>query len=118
MGDIVETRAPHAGTPNDSTTSILLFDGDHRLVRNFEFHMASGYAEVPWSIVLRVAMTTECRCILIDQYAADGRAAVDRACILRTRRLVRSFRLLGLRLCDHVVRSDDSCFSFRAAGLL
>ena len=118
MGDIVEMRAPHAGTLCDSTTSISLFDRDHRLVRNFEFRMASGCAEVPWNIVLRTAMTTRCRCILIDEYAADGRAKADRASILRTRRLVRNFRMLDLRLCDHVVRSADSCFSFRAAGLL
>jgi DNA repair protein RadC len=118
MGDTADSDAVRHSASRDDSLSVLLFDHDHQVVQNFTFPHAAATTEQPWQEVLGAALSRRCSCLLLDHYVSDRDPRPDARGIVMTRRLCRELRMLGLRLCDHVIRSDRAAFSFRANGLL
>ena len=94
------------------TVHFLVLDDDWRLLRRLE-------AKDGWCSVVAQLLQCDSQWIVIDQQRLDASSPMpSRDDIRLSRAISRRLRPMEVKLADHVIRSWQSRFSFREAGLL
>lgn len=98
---------------------VLFLDNKNRLIRDEMLGAGTiSHAPVYPREVMRRAIDLQCSALVMVHNHPSGDPSPSAADIEMTKSLIEIGKLMGIAVHDHVIVASESCFSFRAKGLI